>query len=69
MSSGRKTDKRKLGWVVFFVLMVVKVVEYLIAITWPQNNLPWMIIMAIIAGGLIMANFMHFGQLFSGEEE
>ena len=25
--------------------------------------------MAIIAGGLIMANFMHFGQLFSGEEE
>lgn len=50
------------GWVVFAILAVLTAVEFGISIG-IANPLPWLTIVAIAKGGLIIAYFMRLGEM------
>jgi heme/copper-type cytochrome/quinol oxidase subunit 4 len=53
------------GWMVFVILAVLAVVEYLVFLE-VTRNLPWMIIMNVIDAALILVYFMHLPRLWRG---
>lgn len=68
MAHGHQGARKRVGWVVFAVLVVVKIVEYWIAVAMPTGNLLPMVLLAVLAGGLIMYYFMHMRQVWAPEE-
>ena len=58
---------RKGLWV-FIALAILSVVEYLLAVTMKQGNLPYMVVMNIVDAALILYFFMHIAHLWGKEE-
>jgi len=58
----------RIGWIVFLLLMVGVIVEYIVSLVMTKN-LPLMVIMNIIDASLIMYFFMHITRLWGGREE
>ncbi len=56
------------GWVVFFWLAVLTVVEFIVAVT-VTSNLPILVVFALMKAGLIMHYFMHLLRVWRGHEE
>ena len=66
--SGTKR-KLKLGYVVFVILVVTKIVEYLIGTRLHSGALPYLALLAVLASWIILYYFMHIGELRSPEEK
>lgn len=60
--------RRRIGWAVFWALVVLTVIEYLIAVNLSKVLL-WMIPLAIAKAALIVVYFMHIRELWHAEEE
>lgn len=60
--------RRRIGWAVFWGLLVLTVIEYLIAVNLSKVLL-WMIPLAIVKAALIVIYFMHIRELWHAEEE
>ncbi len=56
------------GWLVFAVLMVLVLLEYVIFLVL-STNLPIMVVMNVIDAALIMYYFMHLPRLWRREEK
>ena len=56
------------GLWVFIALTALAVGEYALALAMEQGNLPYMVIMNILDGALIVYFFMHVAQLWRKEE-
>ena len=56
------------GWVVFALLIVLVLLEYVIFLVL-SKNLPIMIVMNVIDAALIMYYFMHLPRLWRREEK
>lgn len=54
------------GWLIFVVLMVLILLEYLTFLVL-DSNVPIMIVMNVIDAGLIMYYFMHVSRLWRRE--
>jgi len=61
--------KTRLGIIVFVVLMVLEIIEYVIGVQFKRGNWPVLAILAIIAAWPIVWYFMHVHQLWHHEEE
>jgi hypothetical protein len=67
-ATSRKNELFRAGMVVFFLLAVLTIGEYMlgaIAVGWAAP----LIGIAIIKAALIIRDYMHLPRLFSGEEE
>ncbi len=62
------TSALRLGLLVLIVLAVLTVIEYVVAVTLDDGNLPYIVILALIKAGLIVYYFMHVYQLWRQEE-
>jgi caa(3)-type oxidase subunit IV len=58
----------RVGWLVFLVLAVLTVVEFIVAVT-VTANLPILVVFAVAKAGLIMYYFMHLLKIWRGAEE
>lgn len=61
-----KSTRLRLGWVIFFILAILTVIEFLIS-TYVHPATPYLIITAIIKGWMIIHYFMHISQLWRKE--
>jgi heme/copper-type cytochrome/quinol oxidase subunit 4 len=61
--------KTRVGIIVFVVLIVLEVVEYVLGVTVKHGNWPIMAILALIGAWPIAWYFMHLPQLWHREEE
>lgn len=74
MTATREADaefergRRRIGWAVFWALVVLTIVEYMIAVNFSKVLL-WMIPLALAKAALIVIYFMHFRELWHEEEE
>jgi caa(3)-type oxidase subunit IV len=59
-------DPITVGWVVFILLVVLTVLEYVI-FKWVDRNLPIMIAMNVADAALIMVYFMHLPRAWRRE--
>ncbi|MBI4289168.1 MAG: cytochrome C oxidase subunit IV family protein [Chloroflexi bacterium] len=67
----RKGDlqrKLRLGYVVFGVLMVIEIVEYVVGTGLRSGNWPYLGILAIVGAWPILRYFMHIQQLRKPKE-
>lgn len=55
--------KLRLGFIVFGVLMVIEVVEYVLGTTMKSGNWPYLGLLAIIGAWPILQYFMHILEL------
>jgi cytochrome c oxidase subunit IV len=62
-----KESRTGLGLLIFAILVVLTLAEYLMVLVIDRGNLPWMIIMNIVDAGLILYFFMHISQLWRQE--
>ena len=64
----KRVDLLRIGWVVFILLAVLTVVEWLVAVL-ITANLPLLLVIALAKAGLIVHYFMHIVRLWRREEE
>ncbi len=65
---GGVTGAVRTGWMVFAVLIVLVLLEYVIFLVL-SSNLPIMVAMNVIDAGLIMYFFMHLPRLWRREDD
>ena len=67
----RKSDLRsrlRLGVVIFVVLMIVEVAEYIIGASLNSGATVFLVVLAVPGAGLIVYYYMHISQLWRPEE-
>lgn len=66
MERVRQLSEKRRGVLVFTVLAVLTVIEYVLAV----NNIPVivLIVLFLMKAALVLNYFMHFGRLFSSGE-
>ena len=68
MSRPDQKARMRLGLVMFIVLMVVEVIEYLVGISLNVGATGLLVLLAVPGAGLIVYYYMHIAQLWRGEE-
>jgi cytochrome c oxidase subunit IV len=68
MAKPDMSARMRLGLVIFVVLMVVEVVEYLIGVGLESGALALLALLAVPGAGLIVYYYMHISQLWRSEE-
>lgn len=56
-------SKLRLGFIVFGVLMVIEIIEYVLGTTMKSGNWPYLGLLAIIGAWPILQYFMHIFEL------
>ena len=66
VNAAASNPKRKLriGYVVFSLLVVVKIIEYVVANTVSAGNWPFLGVLALISAWLIVYYYKHINQLW-----
>lgn len=65
---GGVTGAMRTGWLVFAVLIVLVLLEYVIFLVL-SSNMPIMVVMNVVDAALIMYFFMHLPRLWRREDE
>lgn len=68
MNKSSQGDRMRLGLVVFVLLMVVEVVEYVLGVGLRSGATALLALLAVPGAGLIVYYFMHISQLWRAEE-
>ena len=68
MNKSKHGQKMRLGYIIFVVLMVVEVGEYVVGVGLNSGAIPWLVILAVPGAGLIFYYYMHISQLWRPEE-
>ena len=68
MNKSKQGGKMRLGLIVFVVLMIVEIVEYIIGVQLKSSTLLLLVLLAIPGAGLIVYYYMHITQLWRSEE-
>lgn len=61
--------KTRLGVIVFAVLVVLEVVEYVVGVNIKHGSWPFLTVLAVLGSWPILNYFMHLPQLWHREEE
>ena len=67
--NGNPARRLRVGYVVFGLLVVIKIVEYLVATTISAGNWPFLAILAGMSAWLIVYYYKHISQLWHAEDE
>ncbi|MBI4299316.1 MAG: hypothetical protein HY666_06120 [Chloroflexi bacterium] len=61
-------SKMRLGFIVFGVLIVIEIIEYVLGVNMKGGAWPLLAVLAVIGAWPIVQYFMHFTQLWRREE-
>ncbi len=68
MSTADYATEQKTGVIAFVALVVLKIVEYAVAVAMPSGSFLPIAALAVVDGWIILKYFMHMPQLWHSEE-